>query len=250
MAISWEEAALQPNYNLAHQFDCGFLIAKVARRQVTEFLFDLVGGLIANPETYPAAAVYNFTIPQDNAVPPRKILQHHRDRELWQVFAGLNHPDARFYLNLPQNQRTKGIDNEQGFPRVDFTSTFGWYFEGRQSDLDDPTDEGEFFIPAYDDCEVAVVNMANYEIRPQIRYIINQLALEPFDPCTDRGARMIAGILKEAIPCRFAHREGSPYPMAPQQFVKMYGVPPVEWDGYTATYTDPKTNNKQTIFQG
>lgn len=250
MAIPWEEAALQPNFNLAHQFDTGLLAAKVSRRVVTEYNFDLVGGLIANPETYPAGAIYNFQIPQDNLVPPKKILQHHRDREIWQVFAGLNHPDARFYLNIPQNQRTKGIDNEQGYARVDFTSPFGWLFEGRQSDFDDPTDAGEFFIPAYDDIEVAVVNMANYEIRPQIRYIINQLLLEPFDPTTERGARMIMGILKEAIPCRFAHRQGAPYPMDYHQFVKLYGVPPIEWDGYTAKYTDPKTQNARTIFQG
>jgi hypothetical protein len=250
MALPWEEAALQPNFNLAHQFDTGLLIAKVARRQVTEYLYDLVGGLIANPGTYPAGAIFPFTIPQDANVPPRKILQHHRDREIWQVFAGINHPDARFYLNIPQNQRTKGLDNEQGYARVDFTSPFGWYFEGRNSDLDDPTDDGEFFVPAYDDLEIAVVNMANYEIRPQIRFVVNQLLLEPFDPTTERGAKMIVGILKEAIPCRFAHRQGYPYPMDPQQFVKLYGVPAVEWDGYCAKYADPKTGNVRVIFQG
>ncbi len=243
MAEIWENRVLQANHNLAHEFEIGLLIAKVKRKRITDFIYDLYGGLIANPETYPAGAISNFTIPQDLNVPPRKILYHKKPKNLWQIFASVNHPDARFYLNVPQNQRTKGIDNEQGFPRVDFTSTFGWLFEGRDSDIDDPTDAGEFFLAAYDDVEIAVVNMANYEIRPQSRFVINQMELEPFDCRTDRGSRVIAGILKQSIPCRFASRDGSQYPMALQTFWENYKVPPITWDGETAAYTDQDGKN-------
>lgn len=234
MAIPMSEAALPANYNVAVEFDVGYLIAKVKRAKMTDYLYDLYGGLIANPGTFPAGAISNFNIPQDANAPPRRILRHLLPKHIWQVFPTLNHPDARFYLNVPQNQRTKGLENDQGFPRIDFQSNFGWLFEGRDSDIDDPTDAGEFFIPPYDDCEIACVNMANYEIRPQTKFYINQLELEPFDATSDRGRRVINGILKQSIPARFWHRQGTPYPMAAQTFNAAFGVPAIKWDGTSA----------------
>ncbi len=182
----WQDVVLKPNFNFVMEFDIGYLVAKVRRTTIVDYIYDLYGALAANPGTFPAASIFPFTILQDNRVPPRKVLYHKRPNQIWQIFPSLNHPDARFYLNCPQSTRTRGLMNELGYASVAFTDPFGWLFEGRDSDIDDPTDAGMFFLPAYDDCEVAIVNNVNYTIRPQSRFILNQMELQPLDVRADR----------------------------------------------------------------
>lgn len=234
----WHDVALKPNHNLAIEYDIGYLVAKVKRRTVLDLIYDLYGALGANPGTFPAASIYNFQIIFDNRVPPREILQHRRPMEVWQIFASLNHPDARFYLNCPQSTRTRGFNSKLGSAAVNFQDPFGWLFEGRDSDIDDPTDAGEFFLPAYDDCEVALVNTVNYVIRPQSRFVFNQIELQPLDVTNESDRRIIAGIFRQSIPARFWNRDNVPYPRQIDQFYGDYKVPPVLFDGAHIGYKD------------
>lgn len=250
---SWAEVQTRPGYQGIWKSDAGWLFFRVWDRIKTEYLYDLYGALTANAVRWgsgaapTAGSVFPYTILMDATVPPRRILRHERANYLWEVFPTLNHPSSLMYLRIPQSQPRGGMTNEIGNCSAQFTDPYGYWFQGKDSDIDNPTEAGRFFIPPFNDTEIAIVNTENYEIRPQTFFIINQLEIKAFDPRTQYGKDMIKRILADPSRATMGTAGAEPYRMSADEFEKYFQVPPVKWDGSTATYKDTKTNTMMPI---
>lgn len=244
---SWQERQTRPGYDITWKCDAGWLFARVWDRIVTRYHFDLYGMLVANVVPWGSGvppspgSSFPITILQDNNVPPRRILRHENEKMLWEVFPSLNHPTTLMFLRTPQSQQRGGMTNEIGTWNPQFTDPFGFWFEGKDSDIDYPTEAGRFFIPPFRDTEIGLVNQENYAIRPQSLFIINQLHLSPFDPSTEYGKKMIAKILSNPGRATMGTPGAEPYHYTRQEFTKWFGVEPVLWDGKSAQYKSGDT---------
>lgn len=241
---SWKQVQSRPGYDLTWKCDAGWLFARVWDRIVVRYLYDRYGALTANAVRWgsgvapTAGSAFPYTILQDGNVPPRRVLRQQRKNMLWEVFPSLNHPTCLFYLRTPQTQPRGGMTNEIGNSNPNYQDPFGYWFEGKDSDVEDPTEAGMFYIPPWQDTEIGLVNTQNYEIRPQSIFIINQLHLQPFDPRTAFGARNIARILGRPAQATMGSAGAEPYKVSTQEFVDYFGVSPVLWDGARAKYLE------------
>jgi len=251
--LPWQQAALRPNFNIIYETQAGMLVARVMRggypEGVSQFEFDRVGSLDGWNGVAPAPAGTRFALQIlfTDDVPPRRILFHLRRDELWQVFVGISHPDTRVFLNLPQNVRTHGINNEIGNPVETMDDEFGWFFEGNDSDHDNPTNAAEFFLPQQFDVELGVINTSNFGQHPMLKLILNQLVIRGFDARNQADRDVIKGILRGTIPSKLVGRAKVPFPITNQQFNQNWSVPPIAFDGVSFAYKDP-TSGQETAF--
>jgi len=238
---AWQIVQTRPGYDIAWKCDAGWLFARVRDRIVCRYLYDLYGALLANSVPWgtgvpSAGSVFPYTILQDNFVPPRRVLRHENSKMLWEIFPSLNHPTLLMFIRLPQGQHRGGMTNEIGVPNPNFSEPYGFWFEGKDSDIDYPTEAGRFFLPPFNDVEIGIVNTENYALRPQTLFIINQLFLQPFDPDTQFGKKNIARILSKPAQATQATAGAEPYPYTRDEFKRFFEVEPVVWDGKTAKY--------------
>lgn len=247
--VAWYDAAVKANHNVIWRCESGLVAGKAGPPQVGYYLFDLWGALAANAVQFgsgaaPTAGSFSaWAIPQDNFAPPRKLFYFDRPKWLMQVFPSLNNPDALYWLRLPQHQPRGGFISVIGNPDTNYRFPYGWWFEGKDSDIDDPTNAGEFWVPPKCDLEVSVLNTTNVAFRPQCLYIMNQFSVLPYDPTTESGKRTILGMLRNSIPFRDGSIGGNnDFAIDPESFRTYFGVYPVQWDGVKASYTDSAGN--------
>ena len=245
----WYDVVVKSNHNVVWKCDSGMLLARAGSPMISNYWFDLWGQLAANAIQFgsgvapTAGSASAFAIPQDNFAPPRKLFYFERSRWLMQVFPSLNASDLMFWLRNPINQPRGGSISVIGNPDPNFRWPYGWWFRGFESDVDNVTNAGEFWVPPKTDLEVAVLNTANWTVRPQCNYIINQFPVMPYNPETEVGKRMIMKILSNAVPARDGSIGGNnDFAIAPETFRDYFGVYPVTWDGVKASYKDRDGN--------
>jgi len=244
--VPWEVAAVKSNHNVQWESDAGMVLGKAGKPQVSFYLFDLWGPLAANAIPFggggvPTAGSFTpYAIPQDNFVPPRKLFYFDHPRWMIQVFPSLNNADALFWLRHPLNQPRGGFITTIGNPDVNYRFPYGWWFEGKDSDIDNPTNAGEFWVPPQTDLEISVLNTTNVAFRPECVYVMVQFPIKPFDPQTETGKKCIMAILRGNAPVTDGSIGGdNTFSMSQQTFRQLFGVNPVHWDGMKASYTDP-----------
>ena len=249
--VPWYESAVKSNHNVVWRAgqNIGMLLARSGKPMVSYYWFDLWGQLAANAVQFgsgvaPTAGSFTpFAIPQDNFLPPRRLFYYDRNRWLMQVFPSLNNTDLSFWLRNPINQPRGGTISVIGNPDPNFRYPNGWWFRGFESDVDNVTNAGEFWVPPRTDLEVAVLNHANWTVRPQCLYVINQFPIMAYDPTTETGKRMIMRILTNSIPFTDGSIGGdNEFQISPETFREWFGVYPVQWDGVKATYKDSAGN--------
>lgn len=239
----WQQKVVQSNYNVRWQCESGFVLGKSQKPQVAYYLYNLYGQLAGNAVQWGNGApptpgsFTNFTIPQDNFLPPRKILYHTRKATFMQVFPSLNSTDLMFFLRIPQGNPVGGFINIIGNPDSNFRYPYGYWFKGDDSDIDNPTDAGEFWVPAGLDLEIAVLNTKDFPIIPQSLFVVNQFTIDPYDPKTDLGKKMIMACLKGNVPMTDGTLGGQiRFSIAESSFKEIFGVQPIQWDGQRAVY--------------
>ena len=219
------------------------VLGRAKKPKIFYYLFDLWGNLGANAVRFgsgvaPTAGSFtNFAIPQDNFVPPRKIFFFNQPKTFIQVFPGLNHPELYYFLRMPQGQPLGGNIGQLGNPDSNYRYPYGWWFRGQDSDIDNATNAGEFWVPPGIDIEHSVVNTINERVRPQCMFNMVQFEFDPYDPKTPAGQRMIMNILKNNVPFTDGSIGGKHNINLPEQsFRDAFGVCPVIWNGTVATY--------------
>jgi hypothetical protein len=228
----WKQVAVRDGYDIKWSCEVGTVYGRAGTPQLAHYLFDQYGQLAANAVRWgsgaapTAGAVYPFTIPQDNFNPPRKIFWHNKTRWFIEVFPNLNQSDLLYFIRLPMGIPRNGLISVIGNLDGAFRWPYGINFWGRDSDIDNPTDAGKFWVPAGVDLEVAVVNTINERVRPQTDYIMNQFSFQPYNPLTEGGKRHILNILRGSPVSDGSAGGMNQFDMPIETFKETYGVYP------------------------
>jgi hypothetical protein len=241
--IPWQEKRVEHNYNIMWECESGMVLGRAQKPKTFYYNYDLWGMLGANAVRFgsgaaPTAGSFtNFVIPQDNFAPPRKIFFFNQPKTFIQVFPGLNQPDLYYFLRMPQGQPLGGSIGYLGNADSNYRYPYGWWFRGQDSDIDNATDAGEFWVPPGIDLEHSVVNTLNERVRPQCLFNMVQFSFDPYNPKTEVGKKMIKAILSGNLPVSDGSIGGKHNFNYPEQsFKSAFGVQPVVWDGGTASY--------------
>ena len=249
----WQDVAVREGYDIKWTCENGSVFGVAGKPSVGEYLFDLYGQLAANAVRFgsgvapTAGSVYPFTIPQDNFAPPRKIFWHNKTKWFMEVFPSLNQSDLLFYLRIPMGVPRNGLISVIGNVDTQFRFPYGWLFSGKDSDIDNPTDAGKFWVPAGVDMEMAVVNTINERIRPQSIFVMNQFPFQPYDPETEGGKRHILSLIKSGPVTDGSVGGYNNFDMPVETFKETFGVFPVTLERGYQVYENKGSDQKTLI---
>ena len=187
---------------------------------------------------------------------PKGISQDSQDRNLlyyddynviWQVFRAVSEPDIRIFDKIPSQSTLPQFGKDFGPPGL--TAAYGWKFTGRDSPLEFPTRKGMLFVLPGINIQMAYANPQDFIVNVFIKYYVNKIQQGVWDPRDPVGKAKIIGQLQHRIPRLFYTPE-----LAGYQYEEQYrrptfkDVPPIQWNGVTASYLDPKTQKSVVIL--
>lgn len=252
--LPWQQVAVRDGYDIKWSCESGTVYGRAGTPSISHILFDLYGQLAANAVRWgsgvapTAGSTFPFTIPQDNFNPPRKIFYHNKAKWFMEVFANLNHSDLLWFMRLPFGMPVNGLISALGNADTQFRFPYGQMFWGRDSDIDNPTSAGKFWVPAFTDLEVAIVNTINERVRPQTDYIVNQFPFQPYNPNTEGGKRHILSILRGSPVSDGSTGGYNQFNMPLDTFRETFGVYPVTLEeGSKVFYLNGSTDAKVPI---